>query len=110
MESIHLQGEQLFQNCFCIGPHVLEKKHTTELFLFKQLLNVDLECLKTCSSRCFCRTCFSMGDLGVQVSIRQFVFPSTFTLGVLWAQLLLQFCTVLNMFSSWYEDVHMIWM
>ena len=34
---------------------------------------------------CYCRTCFSMGDLGVQVSVHS----STFTLGVLWAQLLL---------------------
>ena len=46
---------------------------------------------------------FSMGDLGVQVSVRLFVCPSvrpsvclsvrpsTFTMGVLWAQLLLQF-------------------
>ena len=39
----------------------------------------------------YCRTCFSMGDLGVQVSVRSsarssvrpFVHPSTFTLGVL---------------------------
>ena len=31
----------------------------------------------------FCRTCFSMGDLGVQVSVRPFVHPSIFTLGVL---------------------------
>ena len=34
----------------------------------------------------FCRTCFSMGDLGLQVSVRSsvrsFVRPSTFTLGV----------------------------
>ena len=45
----------------------------------------------------FCRTCFSMGDLGVQVSVRSsvgpFVHPSTFALGVLWVQLLVQFCT-----------------
>ena len=66
----------------------------------------------------FCRTCFSMGDLGVQISVRlsvrssvrPFVRPSTFTLGVLWAQFLLQFCTdhleTLQVFSSWYEDVH----
>ena len=65
----------------------------------------------------FRRTCFSMGDLGLQVSVRLFVRlsirPSTFTLGVLWAQLLLQFCTshfeTLEVFSSWYEDVHVIW-
>ena len=31
----------------------------------------------------FCRTCISMGDLGVQVSVRPFVRPSTVTLGVL---------------------------
>ena len=37
------------------------------------------------------RTCFSMGDFGVQVSVRSFVRPSTFTMGVLWAQLPLQF-------------------
>ena len=66
---------------------------------------------------CFCRTCFSMGDLGMQVSvrlsIRLSVRPSTFTLGVLWAQLLLQFCTNLfetwEVFSSCYEDVHVVW-
>ena len=60
---------------------------------------------------------FSMGDWGVQVSVRSsvrsFVFPSTFTLGVLWAQLLLQFCTdhfeTLHVFSTWYEDVHVVW-
>ena len=65
----------------------------------------------------FCRICFSMGDLGVQVSVRSsarpLVHPSTFTLGVLWAQLLLQFCTdlfeTLHVFSSWYEDVHVVW-
>ena len=61
----------------------------------------------------FCRTCFSMGDLGVQVSIRSSFHPSIFTLGVLWAQLVLQFCTdlfeTLHVFSSWYEDVHVIW-
>ena len=65
----------------------------------------------------FYRTCFSMGDLGVQVSVRPFVrpfvFPSTFTLGVLGAQLLLQFCTdhfeTLHMFSSWNEDVLVVW-
>ena len=32
---------------------------------------------------------------------------------LLWAQLLLQFCTdcfeTLHVFSSWYEDVHVIW-
>ena len=32
---------------------------------------------------------------------------------LLWAQLLLQFCTdrfeTLHMFSSWYEDVHVVW-
>ena len=58
-----------------------------------------------------------MGDLGVQVSVRSsigpFVFPSTFTLGALWAQLLLQFCTnhfeTLHMFSTWCEDVHVVW-
>ena len=57
-----------------------------------------------------------MGDLGMQVSIRPSVrpsiFPSTFTLGVLWAQLILQFFTnhfeTLHMFSSWYEDVHVV--
>ena len=71
----------------------------------------------------FCRTCFSMGDLGVQVSVHSsvrlsifimFVFQSTLTLGVLRAQLLLQFCTdyfeTLHAFSSWYEDVHVVWM
>ena len=62
---------------------------------------------------CYCRTCFSMGDLGEQVSIRLFVRPSTFTMGVLWAQLLLQFFTdlfeTLQMFSSWCEDVHVVW-
>ena len=43
-----------------------------------------------------------------------FVFQSIFTLGVLRAQLLLQFCTdyfeTLHVFSSWYEDVHVVWM
>ena len=48
-------------------------------------------------ARHFCCTCFSMGDLGVQV-LRPSVHPSTFTLGVLWAQLLLQFCT--NLFET----------
>ena len=65
----------------------------------------------------FCRTCFSMGELGVQVSVRLFgrlsVRPSTFTMGVFWAQLLLQFFTdlfeTLQVFSSWCEDVHMVW-
>ena len=46
----------------------------------------------------YCRTGFSMGDLGVQVSVRLSIHPfvrlfvclSTFTLGVLWAQLFLQ--------------------
>ena len=73
-----------------------------------------------------CRTCFSMGDLGMQVSVRSFVrpfirlfvrqfdHPSTFTLVVLWVQLLLQFCTdffeTLHVFSSWYEDVHVVQM
>ena len=65
----------------------------------------------------YCRTCFSMGDLGVQVSLRLFVrpsvCPSTFTMGVWWAQLLLQFFTdlfeTLQMFSSWCEDVHVVW-
>ena len=37
----------------------------------------------------FCRTCFSMGDVGVQVSVQSSVRSSIFTLGVLWAQLLL---------------------
>ena len=58
-----------------------------------------------------------MGDLGVQVSVRLFVRlsvrPSTLTMGVLWAQLLLQFFTdlfeTLQMFSSWCEDVHVVW-
>ena len=54
-----------------------------------------------------------MGDLGVQVSVRLFIFPSTFTLDVLLAQLLLQFCNdnfeTLYVFFSWYEDVHVIW-
>ena len=61
---------------------------------------------------------YKQGDLGVQVSVvrssvRPFVHPSTFTLGVLWAQLLLQFYTdsfeTLHVFSSWYEDVHVVW-
>ena len=67
--------------------------------------------------QCFCSTCFSMGDLGVQVSVRSSVrpsvHPSTFTLGVLWVELLLQFCTnlleTLEVFSSWYEDVYVVW-
>ena len=60
-----------------------------------------------------CRTCFNMGDLGVQVSICSSIRPSTFTLGVLclsfsdvrfyesvetvgtlWAQLLIQFIPI----------------
>ena len=51
-------------------------------------------------ARCshFCHTCFSMGDLGMQVSVCLFIHPSvrpsTFTMGVLWAQLLLQFFSV----------------
>ena len=61
----------------------------------------------------FCRTCFSMGDLGVQVSVRLFIRPSTFTMGVLWAQLPLHFFTdlfeTLQMFSIWCEDVHVVW-
>ena len=124
--------------------------------------------------RCFCRTCFSMGDLGVQVSARplvrssfrqhlpwvscernssysfipiilklcicfrhgmkmcmwfgyncQMISVTFFTLWtfftsiyidsgyLLWAQLLLQFYTdcfeTLHVFSSWYEDVHVVW-
>ena len=63
-------------------------------------------------------SCFiSMGDFGVQVSVCPSVYlfahPSTFTLGVLWAQLLLQFCTdlfeTLHVFSSWYQEVHVVW-
>ena len=58
-----------------------------------------------------------MGDLGMQVSVRLFVRPfvcpsvclSTFTMGVLWAQLLLQFFTdifeTLQMFSSTPETI-----
>ena len=124
----------------------------------------------------FCRTCFSMGDLGVQVSVRPSVRSSfcqhlpwvscernssySFVLIILkfcicflhgmkicmsfgykcwiifchffrivnlvifhpqyidsgyllWAQLLLQFYTdcyeTLHSFSSWYEDVHVVW-
>ena len=61
----------------------------------------------------YCHTYFSMGDLGLQVSVHPSVFPSTFTLGVLWAQLLLQFCTdhfeTLHMFFTLYEDVHVVW-
>ena len=62
----------------------------------------------------FCRTCFNIGDLGMQVSVRSFIRPSsTFTLGVLWAQLILQFCIDLfdnlHVFSSWYGDVHVVW-
>ena len=61
----------------------------------------------------FCHTYFSMGELGMQVSVRPFVHPSTFILGVLWAQPLLQFCThlfeTLHVFSSWYRDVHVVW-
>ena len=45
--------------------------------------------------------------------VRPFICPSTFTLGVLWANLLLQFCTdhfeTLQVFSSWYKDVHVVW-
>ena len=59
----------------------------------------------------FCHTCFSMGDLGVQVSvslsIRSFVRSSTFTLGILWAQLLLQFCT--NLFETLQVFFFMVW-
>ena len=55
----------------------------------------------------FCHTCFSMSDLGMQVSIRlsarPFVHP-TFTMGVLWAQLLLQFFT--DRFETWQMILH----
>ena len=45
----------------------------------KMVLFFDLtEC-----SLVFCRTCFSMGDLGVQISVRLSVRSSTFTMGVL---------------------------
>ena len=68
----------------------------------------------------FCHTCFSMGDLSVQVSVfcssvhlsvHPFIDLSTFIL-VFWAQHLLQFYTdhfeTLHAFSSWYEDVHVV--
>ena len=49
----------------------------------------------------------------VRPSVGPSVHPSTFTLGVLWAQFLLQFCTdhfeTLHVFSQWYEDVHEVW-
>ena len=45
--------------------------------------------------------------------VRPSVHPSTFNMGILWAQLLLQFCIhcfeTLHVFSSWYEDVHVDW-
>ena len=53
-----------------------------------------------------------------RASFRPFVCPSvrqssTFILGVLWAKLLLQFCTdqfeTLQVFSSWSEGVHVVW-
>ena len=92
----------------CICPTL--QSRLCELFHYWQVLSCH-----------HCRTCFSMGDLGVQVSVRlsvcssvrSSVRPSTFTLGVLWAQILLQFCTnlfeTLQVFSSWYEDVHVVW-
>ena len=68
----------------------------------------------------FCHTCFSMGDLSVQVSVfctsvhlsvHPFIHLSTFIL-VFWAQHLLQFYAdrfeTLHAFSSWYEDVHVV--
>ena len=43
--------------------------------------------------------------------VRLSIHPSTFNMGILWAQLLLQFCThcfeILHVFSSWYEDMDM---
>ena len=64
-----------------------------------------------------CHTCFSKGDLGMQVSVclfihpsvRSFVCPSTFTQGVLWAQLLLQFCTNLLEFWNFGGVFMMVW-
>ena len=54
-----------------------------------------------------------MSDLGMQVSVHPSVFLSTFTLCVLWAQLLLQLWTdhfeTLQVFFPWYEDVHVVW-
>ena len=67
----------------------------------------------------FCCICFSVGNLGVHVSIRLSVHSSVRQhlpwdgLGVLWAHLLSQFCTdlfeTLQGFSSWFGDVHVIW-
>ena len=61
----------------------------------------------------FCRTCFSMGDLGVHVSVCLFIRPSVHQ-HVPWESCeFLHFFTdhfeTLQMFSSWCEDVHMVW-
>ena len=63
---------------------VLALSFTFYLIFFNFSLSSQLPSLLSVS---FCCTCFSMGDLGVQVSVhtsvRSLVFPSTFTPGVL---------------------------
>ena len=70
----------------------------------------------------FCRTCFSMDDLGVQVSVCLFVRPSV-CLSVRPSVNIYQGCLVsttpltvftdlfetLQIFSSWCVDVHVVW-
>ena len=63
----------------------------------------------------YCRTCFSSGDLGVQVSVSSSVrssirqhlpgcLVSATPLTVLYRSV-----ETLHVFSSWYEDVHVVW-
>ena len=56
----------------------------------------------------FCRTCFSMGDLGVQVSIRLSIRPSVNIYPGYLVSATPLFET-LQVFSSLYEDVHVLW-
>ena len=78
--------------CFSMGD--LGVQVSVRLFV-RPSVNIYHGCLVSATPLSFCRTCFSIADVGVQVSVRLFVrpyvHPSTFTMGVLWAQLLLQF-------------------
>ena len=105
----------------CIIGHQMTNWFLPFVLMLKKIFKcAKMHWLCCCNLKCsmyFCCTCFSMGDLGVQVSVRLFIHPSvrpsTFTMGVLWAQLLLQFFTdlfeTLQMLSSWCEDVHVVW-
>ena len=61
---------------------------------------------------CFCRTCFSTGDLGVQISVRSSVRPfvNIYPGCLMSATPLCTDCfKTLQVFLSWYEDVHVVW-